>query len=141
MHEWESQVRDYEVDGYGGVNAATYLNYMEEARKHFLSGLGFDLVAMARRNLGFVVKRYEIDYQVSLCSGDHFVVETTMDRVSRVQVRFKQCVIRLPDRTVSAKSINFGLPINIAKNRPEWPVELDGLLRDYPIRGGPPAAP
>jgi YbgC/YbaW family acyl-CoA thioester hydrolase len=85
MHEWQSQVRDYEINAYGGVNAGTYLSYMEEARKHFWASLGFDLMAMFKQNLGFVVSRYEIDYHWSLVSGELFVVETVMQRISRLQ--------------------------------------------------------
>jgi acyl-CoA thioester hydrolase len=85
MHKWTSQVRDYEVDFYGGVNAATYLNYMEEARKHYLVGIGIDVVAFFKRGVGFVVGRYEIDYLRSLVSGEEFVVETTMERISSAE--------------------------------------------------------
>jgi acyl-CoA thioester hydrolase len=134
MHEWKSQVRDYELDIYGGVNAATYLNYMEEARKQYLTGLGFDLMAMFKRNLGFVVGRYEIDYLWSLYGGDEFVVETTMERVSRLQVEFVQNIYRLPDRKQVVRCKNLGLPINVAKNKAEWVPELDQLLKDFPVR-------
>ena len=107
MHSWESQVRDYEVDVYGGVNAATDLNYMEEARKHFLATLGFDLLAMFKRNLGFVVGRYEIDYLAPLVGGDHFVVETSMESVSRPQVEFAQNIYRLVDRRHAVRCKNW----------------------------------
>lgn len=134
MHEWESCVRDYEVDSYGGVNAATYLNYMEEARKQFLTTLGFDLPAMYKRNLGFVVGRYEIDYLASLISGERFIVETSMERISRLRVEFTQGILKASDRKYAVKCVNVGLPINVKKNRAEWPIELDELLKDYPIR-------
>ena len=134
MKSWSSQVRDYEVDVYGGVNAATYLNYMEEARKHFLADLGFDLLAMFKRNLGFVVGRYEIDYLAPLVGGEHFVVETSMQRISRVQVEFTQDIYRSVDRKHAVKCKNLGLPVNVAMNRVEWPTELDELLKDFPIR-------
>jgi acyl-CoA thioester hydrolase len=132
-HQWSSQVRDYEIDGYGGVNAAIYLNYMEEARKQFLYSLGFDYKAMAQRNLGFVVGRYEIDFVVSLVAGDEFVVETHMERVSRCRVEFHQLIYRLPGMELAVKCKNIGLPINIKRNRVEWPAELDVLLKDFPV--------
>lgn len=135
MHEWKSQVRGYEVDSGGGINAATYLNYMEEARKHFLAGFGFDLMAMFKRDLGFVASRYEIDFLWSLIGGDEFVVETAMERISRLQVEFTQHIYRLPDRKPVVKCKNLGLAINVSKNRPVWPPELDELLKDFPIRG------
>lgn len=132
---WTSKVRDYEMDAYGGVNAATYLNYMEEARKEYLALLKFDLAELAKKNIGFVVIRYEVDYRCSLIAGDHFVVETSMERVSRIKVIFHQSIYRLPDRKPAVSCQNSGIPINIKRNRPEWPPELDILLKDFPIRG------
>lgn len=131
---WITHVRDYECDAYGGVNHATYLSYMEEARKWYLTALNFDLAALAKRNIGFVVTRCQIKYQLSLVGGDKFVVETKMDRVSRIQVRFTQNIFRLPDRAVVVESVNFGIPIDIKSNRPTLPEEIKKLLADFPIQ-------
>lgn len=135
VHQWKSQVRDYESDLYGGVNAATYINYMEEARKWFLAHYGFNLKEMFDRNLGFIVTRYEIDYKASLVAGDEFVVETTMERISRIQVEFTQHVYSLPGRKLVVTSKNLGIPIAVSTNRPVWPAELDEKLAAFPIRG------
>ena len=132
-HQWRSQVRDYEVDGFGGVNAATYLNYMEEARKHFLATLGihpFEL--MRQHDLGFVVGRYEVDYLGSLVGGDAFEVTTSMARVSRLRVEFTQTIHRLPDGALVVRCKNIGLPVDVRLNKPVWPPLLDGLLADFP---------
>jgi acyl-CoA thioester hydrolase len=131
---WTAKVRDYEIDGYGGVNASTYLNYMEEARKEYLALLKLDLAALAKRNIGFVVARYEVDYRRSLFSGEEFVVETQMKRVSRLKVIFNQSIYRLQDRALIVKCKNEGVAINIATLRPEWPNELNVLLADFPIQ-------
>ncbi len=132
-HRWRSQVRDYEVDGFGGVNAATYLNYMEEARKHYLATLGIHPFKLAREhNLGFVVGRYEVDYLRSLVDGDMFEVVTSMARVSRLRVEFTQAIHRLPDGVLVVRSRNIGLPLDIRRNKPVWPPLLDELLVDFP---------
>jgi acyl-CoA thioester hydrolase len=134
MHTWTSQVRDYEVDFYGGVNAATYLHYMEEARKHYLAGIGIDVVQFFKRGIGFVVGRYEIDYLWSLGPGDLFTVETSMERVSRVKVEFAQQIVRQNDNKLVVKCKNIGLPIDIQSNKVCWPTELDEILADFRIR-------
>jgi acyl-CoA thioester hydrolase len=134
IHQWQSKVRDYEADMYGGVNAATYMNYMEEARKWFLAQYGFNLKEMFDRDLGFVGTRYEIDYKLSLYPGDEFVIETSMVRMSRLQVKFTQHIYKLPDRKLAIDCTNYGLPITVSTNRPNWPVELDELLKDFPIQ-------
>ena len=134
IHQWTSQVRDYEADVYGGVNAATYMNYMEEARKWFLAQHGFNLKEMFDRDLGFIGTRYEIDYKLSLFPGDEFVVETSMERVSRLKVKFTQQIYKLHERTLAVECTNYGIPITVSTNRPTWPAELDELLKDFPIQ-------
>jgi acyl-CoA thioester hydrolase len=91
-------------------------------------------MAMFKRNIGFVVSRYEIDYLWSLYGGDEFVIETAMERISRLQVEFVQNIYRLPDRKPIVRCKNVGLPINVAQNKAQWPPELDELLKDFPIR-------
>lgn len=133
IHSFSIVVRDYEVDSYGGVNNATFLHYMEEARKYYLATLGFDLRALFHKNVGFVVSRYEVDYLRSLTAGDRIVIETSMIRLSRLQFQFTQNIFLLPDRTPVVRSKNMGIPINIEKNRPQWSPELDSLLAGFPI--------
>jgi YbgC/YbaW family acyl-CoA thioester hydrolase len=64
------------------------MNFLEEARKWFLAQYGFNLKEMFARDLGFIVTRYEIDYKLSLVAGEEFVIETSMEQISRVQVKF-----------------------------------------------------
>lgn len=134
VHRWQSQVRDYEVDMYGGVNAATYLNYLEEARKGYLAQYDFNLKEMFDRDLGFIVTRYEIDYKLSLVAGDEFVIRTSMERVSRLKVRFFQQISRLADPPqLAVECTNYGIPIRVSTNKPIWPVELDEKLKAFQI--------
>jgi acyl-CoA thioester hydrolase len=130
---WCGQVRDYEVDSFGGVNAATYLNWMEEARKHYLNAIGINIQELFKKNIGFVVGRYEIDYLRSLIGGDYFVVQTTMDRVSRLKVQFLQNIYRMSDMAPSVRCKNVGIPIDVAANKACWPPLLDEILAGFPI--------
>lgn len=132
-HAYTLTVRDYEVDSYGGVNNATFLNYMEEGRKLYLATIGLDLRALFYKNIGFVVTRYEIDYLRSLAAGDEVEIETSMTRLSRLKFRFEQNIYLLPGRVPVVKAINIGVPINVAKNRAEWAPELDALLGHFPV--------
>ncbi|MBI1891863.1 MAG: acyl-CoA thioesterase [Burkholderiales bacterium] len=130
-HSYTLTVRDYEVDSYGGVNNATFLNYMEEGRKLYLATIGLDLRALFYKNIGFVVTRYEIDYLRSLVAGNEIEIETNMTRLSRLKFQFEQNIYLLPERVPVVKAINTGVPINVEKNRAEWSPELDELLGHF----------
>ncbi len=67
-------VRDYECDLQGIVNNAIYLHYLEHARHVFLKTRGVDFAALHAQGIDPVVVRIEVDYKVSLRSGDEFSV-------------------------------------------------------------------
>ena len=57
------KVRTYECDGYGHVNNANYLHYLEYARYESLRQMNFDYPAMIKAGYGVYVVRIEIDYK------------------------------------------------------------------------------
>jgi acyl-CoA thioester hydrolase len=119
----EMAVRDYECDLQGVVNNAVYQNYLEHARHEYLKQIGIDFAALAAQGINLVVTRVEIDYKVSLTSGDRFVVEVRPERVSPVRIGFRQDIYRLPDRKPVVKALVTGTALN-AKGRPQLPREL-----------------
>lgn len=123
----EMAVRDYECDLQGVVNNAVYQNYLEHARHEYLKGIGIDFAALAAQGINLVVTRVEIDYKLSLASGDRFVVEVRMERISPVRIGFRQDVYRLPDRKPVVKALVTGTALN-AKGRPQLPRELADIL-------------
>lgn len=124
----EMAVRDYECDMQGVVNNAVYQNYLEHARHEYLKSIGIDFADLTARGINLVVVRVEIDYKLSLISGDRFVVELAPERVSPVRIGFRQQIYRLPDRKMVVRALVTGTALN-AKGRPQLPVELDALLR------------
>jgi YbgC/YbaW family acyl-CoA thioester hydrolase len=78
------------------------MNFLEEARKWFLAQYGFNLKEMFARDLGFIVTRYEIDYKLSLVAGEEFVIETSMEQISRVQVKFMLKTLKKQQKDSSA---------------------------------------
>ncbi len=123
----EMAVRDYECDMQGVVNNAVYQNYLEHARHEYLKSIGIDFAAMTAEKINLVVTRIEIDYKLSLVSGDRFIVEIETERVSPVRFAFQQSIYRLPDRKLVVKANVIGTALN-AKGRPQFPKELDVLL-------------
>jgi acyl-CoA thioester hydrolase len=125
----EMAVRDYECDLQGVVNNAVYQNYLEHARHEYLKHIGIDFAALAAQGVNLVVTRVEIDYKISLTSGDHFVVEVRPERISPVRIGFRQDIYRLPDRKPVVKALVTGTALN-AKGRPQLPQELAKILDD-----------
>jgi acyl-CoA thioester hydrolase len=120
-------VRDYECDLQGVVNNAVYQNYLEHARHEYLKSIGIDFAALAAEGINLVVTRVEMDYKLSLTSGDRFVVEVRPERLSPVRIGFRQDIYRLPDRKPVIRALVTGTALN-AKGRPQLPKELTELL-------------
>lgn len=74
------KVRDYECDLQGIVNHANYIHYCEHARHEALLQLGGSFGKMHDEGEDLVVAKLNIEYAVSLRSGDEFYVLTGFRR-------------------------------------------------------------
>lgn len=99
--ELEMKVRDYECDLQCIVNNANYQHYMEHARHEFLEKAGANFGQLHNKGIDAVVARVEIDYKVSLISGDRFVVKLNIAREG-VKLVFFEDIFRLPDLKLCA---------------------------------------
>jgi acyl-CoA thioester hydrolase len=70
------KVRHYEVDGYGHVNHATYVHYLETARLEALEGLGLSLEEMRRQGYRIVAADLAVRFHAPTRSGDTLVIRT-----------------------------------------------------------------
>ena len=124
-YELELTVRDYECDLQGIVNNAVYLNYLEHARHTFLLERKIDFAKLHTEGVDLVVSRVEIDYKLSLTSGDKFVIQTSLRREGFLRVIFDQEILRIPDRktVVKAKVIGVGL----RNGRPIKVTDIEGF--------------
>jgi len=126
-HELDFEVRDYECDMQGVVNNGVYQNYLEHARHEFLRSRGIDFAELTAAGVNLVVTRAELDYKNSLVSNDHFVVRSSIRRVSRVRFEFRQDIFRLPDETVMLDAVVTGTSLN-HRGRPFVPDQLEELF-------------
>lgn len=124
----EMAVRDYECDMQGVVNNAVYQNYLEHARHEYLKSIGIDFADLTAQGINLVVTRAEIDYRMSLKSGNRFAVEVSPERLSPLRIGFRQRILRLPDCTTAVQALIIGTALS-ATGRPRIPAELDALLR------------
>ena len=90
------KVRDYECDLQGIVNHANYIHYCEHARHEALEALGGSFQKSHDAGEDLVVARLQIEYLVSLRSGDEFYVETAFRREG-VRVVCTQKITRKAD--------------------------------------------
>lgn len=102
VFEIELKVRDYECDLQGVVNNANYQHYLEHARHEFLEQAGANFGVLHEEGIDAMVARVEIDYKVSLISGDRFAVRLNIAREGAKLVFFED-IYRLPDNKLCAK--------------------------------------
>lgn len=124
-----SKVRDYELDMQGIVNNGVYFNYLEHARHEYLLANNVDFAALAEAGVNLVVVRSELDYKASLKSGDEYVVEVSLERLSKVKFGFRQQVIRLSDEKVCVNGLVVGTALN-ERGRPFITPELEALFSE-----------
>lgn len=102
IFEIEMKVRDYECDLQCVVNNANYQHYMEHARHEFLESVGVNFGELHNRGIDAMVARVEIDYKVSLISGDKFVVRLNILREG-AKLIFLEDICRLSDNKLCAR--------------------------------------
>jgi len=104
---WDSAVRGYELDSFGHVNHAVYLNYFEEARLDALSEGGIPPSALGVGGWGVHVVRVEVNYRQELRAGHRFQVRTRVVEVGRSSLVLAQELFRsdLPEEAAATGRI------------------------------------
>ncbi|MCA1596829.1 MAG: acyl-CoA thioesterase [Chloroflexi bacterium] len=93
-------VRSYEMDSFGHVNNAVYLNYLEAARGEYLRqhGLSYDLF----REWGAfpVVRRVSLEFVSPLKVYDEIAIEGTFEPLRRTGFKAHQVIVRAASRSL-----------------------------------------
>ena len=82
---------------------------------------------LRKNNLGFVIKRIEIDYLFPAKLGDILVVKSSVEKKSNARMIFNQKIILKKDETPICKGIVEVCLINIDTKKPK-PLPNDLLL-------------
>ena len=93
-HIFPIRVYYEDTDMAGIVYYANYLRYIERARSDWVREAGIDQNAMRADGIVFVVSRVEADYLSPARFDDQLQVVTTLERLSRVRMVFRQKVMR-----------------------------------------------
>jgi acyl-CoA thioester hydrolase len=85
-------VRTYECDGYGHVNNAVYLNYLEYARREFLTAIGFDYRGFLDAGYLIFVTHIDIRYKAAAFQDDKLFIGVEPITLKKVSGTFIQTV-------------------------------------------------
>ncbi len=121
------RVRGYHLDGYGHVNNARYLEFLEEGRWSFFDERPALGEVVRRGEVAFVVVNLNIDYRRAATAGDELEVATALAELGSRSARMHQEVRRARDgKIVASADITFVL-LDVATNKA---VSIAGELRE-----------
>lgn len=83
-------IHNYHLDGYGHVNNARYLEFLEETRWQFFRYLGW-LDELRQANL--VVSRMDIQYRHAIVRDDEVEIHTKIQEVQSRKIQLQQTII------------------------------------------------
>ena len=106
MHEIRIPIRWRDMDAYGHVNNAVYLNYLEECRDAWAQSV----LGGVADTWDFVLAHVGIDYRSQLTQEDGAIlVRCRLDSFGRSSVRTREEIVKL-DGTVSAQAESVIVP-------------------------------
>ncbi|MGH2637195.1 MAG: acyl-CoA thioesterase [Actinomycetota bacterium] len=107
------EIRWRDLDAYGHVNNAVYLNYLEEARDAWVHGV----LGAVTDTWDFVLARVAIDFKSELTQEDGSVlVRCELASVGRSSIRTREEVLKL-DGTLSAAAESVIVPRDPRRGR------------------------
>ncbi|WNK18996.1 thioesterase family protein [Halomonas piscis] len=121
------RVRGYHLDGYGHVNNARYLEFMEEGRWAFFD-LHPQLIAGLHDNgLGFAVVNLNVDYRAAAVLGDDLDVLTGIVSVGERSAKCHHRLVRRGDGALVARADLTFVLLDLAAGRA---AAIEGAVRD-----------
>lgn len=128
MLERRVELRWRDMDAYGHVNNAVYLNYLEEARDAWVQ----EVLGKVTDTWDFVLARVAIDFKQELKQEDGAVlVRCGLDSFGRSSIRTKEEIVKR-DGTISAvaESVIVARDPRAGRSRPLNEAEREALDRE-----------
>jgi acyl-CoA thioester hydrolase len=128
MLERRIEIRWRDLDAYGHVNNAVYLNYLEEARDAWVQ----EVLGKVTDTWDFVLARVAVDFKRELTQQDAAVlVRCSLDSFGRSSVRTREEIVK-SDGTLSAVAESVIVPRDpkAGSSRPLTDEERSALERD-----------
>ncbi|MFC2992804.1 MULTISPECIES: acyl-CoA thioesterase [Halomonas] len=121
------RVRGYHLDGYGHVNNARYLEFLEEGRWGYFDDHPELARRLTRGDVAFVAVNLNIDYRAAAVAGDDLEIRTRLSALGGRSAKMSQEIRRVrDDALVSAATVTFVL-LDVAANQA---VLIGGEIRE-----------
>lgn len=94
IHKTPIAVRFYELDPYRHLNHSVYIQYFETGRIDLFKEMGWSLTQMSDLGTQIVVVCIETRFMAPGVENDELIVESWVEEVKRVSMRFGQRIVR-----------------------------------------------
>ncbi len=111
-------VRTYELDSFGHVNNAAYLNYLEEARSEFLKQMGLSFHDFARYGVQLVIMEAHVYYKSPARYGDEIEITATFRDVRPASAFIDYTLTEIASGRLIATAITRGAFVDASTGRP-----------------------
>ena len=91
---YHTVIREGQLDLFGHLNNAAYLELYEEARWEILTQAGYGLDVMEATGHGIVVLRAEVSFLKELRNRDEIAIDMRLDKITRKLCTIKQTMKR-----------------------------------------------
>lgn len=117
------------------VYHSNFLQYFEIGRTDYFRTLGFTYKKMEEDHVYMPVTECYCRYFVPAQYDDELQVETGLEMLSRLKIKFFYDVVRKPDEKMIAQGYTVHVPVNSAGNPCRIPaVYLEALHRSRPFQ-------
>ncbi len=124
-------VRQYEVDSYGHVNNAVYLNWAEEMAARHAERSGFGTAWASAHGGTWVIRRHEVDYHLPAKYGDELRLTVRVEAVRGSRGQRRTTIARAADSRLLAEIFTEWVWVRLRDGRPApVPEELVRLAAD-----------
>ena len=87
---WPITIYYEDTDAGGVVYHSNYLNFFERARTEWLKSLGVSQTKLLAEDIGFVVKKAELDFRRAAKFEQNFIVESNVIDMKKASLVFHQ---------------------------------------------------
>jgi len=111
------KVMSYELDSWGHVNNAIYLNYLEKARNDFMTQKGLNFKKFSEWEVFPVLSRSIIEYKKPAFADDELIINGHISNYTAASFTLQYSITKKDTNIIIAEAETFHVFVN-KKNRP-----------------------